>query len=115
MSGRDQPMKRCFGQALRLVATVALTASLFVISPVLHAQPIFKVGDRVEADPMLIGKWHPATVVKVYIVGGVLNGYEIQFEPEEGINRKPEQYTVGNTAARGIRPFNERENAQRLR
>ena len=70
-----------------------------------QAQQTFNVGDRVEADPMLLDKWRPATVVKVYTVGGALNGYEIQFDADE--NRKPEQYTVGTTVARGIRPASE--------
>jgi hypothetical protein len=82
-----------------------------VTSTTLHAQaqPPFKVGDRVEADPMLIGVWRPATVIKVYMAEGSLNGYEIRIDAEG--NREPEQYTVGKTVARGIRPIQDGGNA----
>ncbi|MCU1273250.1 MAG: hypothetical protein JWO48_681, partial [Bryobacterales bacterium] len=95
-------MERPFWQRLPLIACFALTA-------VLVGQPTFGVGERVEADPMLIDKWRPATVVKLNMAGGALNGYEIRFDAED--NRQPEQYTVGTTAARGIRPMKTRENA----
>ncbi len=51
---------------------------------------------------MLLGKWRPATVVEIHISSGELHGYEIRFDAEN--NRPPEEYTVGNTVARGIRP-----------
>lgn len=71
-----------------------------------QAQTIYRVGDRVEADPLMINQWRPATVIKVHVVDGFINGYEVRVDSIA--NRPPEEYTVGKTEARGIRPLSNR-------
>jgi hypothetical protein len=95
-------------KALNLTRQITFSLSYLIIliaihSQVAHAQITFKVGDRVEADPQLLGIWRPATVIRIYMADGAPNGYEIRFDSEN--NRPPEEYTVGKTEARGIRPI----------
>jgi hypothetical protein len=98
-------MEHSMFKKLRILAFIASTVSLAALQPLLDAQPqpTFQVGDRVEADPMLLAKWRPATVIKVYMADGAVNGYEVRLEGEGG--GAPEEYTVGKTVARGIRPI----------
>lgn len=90
-------------RSVSIILTFVFTISALVFCAWAGAQGIqtFKVGDRVEADPMLIGQWRRATVIKVYLVDGQLNGYEVRMDREG--NAPAEEYTVGKNVERGIR------------
>jgi tRNA_anti-like len=46
----------------------------------------FKVGDRVEADPLLIGNWRKGRVAKIHLTDtGQINVYEIKFDAGEAM------------------------------
>jgi hypothetical protein len=47
----------------------------------------FKVGDRVEADPLLIGNWRKGRVTRIsYTSAGEINVYEIKFDAGEAMS-----------------------------
>jgi hypothetical protein len=55
-------------------------------APAANDRHTFKVGDRVEADPLLIGNWRKGRVVNIsYTTAGEINVYEIKFDAGEAM------------------------------
>ena len=68
-------------------------------------QPTYKVGDRVEADPIGLEKWRKATVIKVLRTpAGSVGGYVVRMDDEKEYTGAPMEYT---THAGHLRLLNE--------
>ena len=64
---------------------------------------VFKVGDRVEADPMRVSHWYKGTVIKIQQMSlGDVTGYVVRFDAVG--DSDPAEYTVGNKL-KWIRPL----------
>ncbi|MEP6742129.1 MAG: hypothetical protein ABJB61_06475 [bacterium] len=67
-----------------LIAFVLLSASVISVTSLAQGRPTFRVGDRVEADGLLIGKWRAGRVATIYLTDtGQINVYEIKYDNGE--------------------------------
>ena len=84
--------------AMILISGIAFTASG-------QEQPTYKVGDRVEADPIGLEKWRKATIIKILRTpSGSVGGYVVRMDDEKEYTGAPMEYT---THAGHLRLLNE--------
>jgi len=90
--------------SLAIITTITIIiGTAFTVSA--QDQPTYKVGDRVEADPIGLEKWRKATVIKVLRTpSGSVGGYVVRMDEEKEYNGAPMEYT---THAGHLRLLNE--------